>query len=188
MCDRNAGGLWWDFDGDLDGWLSGPSSGTWLSEPVQETGMTGLGMWLSGPVRTWSLEPGLSVWEDEHTLRAGSVGNFRPTIKQQGMTPVTACTTSNSSRQLVQGGLSPGLTPASAYPRDPPTDDMTLLWEDDHTLRAGSVGTLIPTVSQLELRVQSGGLASVLELRERLLASDSAADVMLQERCHVFCH
>jgi hypothetical protein len=254
LCDRNVGGLWWGIDGDLDGWLSGPSSGTWLSEPVQETGTTGLGMWfmwVSEPVQTWSLEPGLSVREEGHTLRAGSVGNFLPTIKQQGMTPVTVCAASNklvrtaasganvndvqtprdeccrglpgdatsvsriaaslslsvkavvlrhthsaeqayptgsSSRQLVQGGLSPGLTPASAYPRDPPTDGMTLLWEDGHTLRAGSVGTSPPTVSHLVPRVQSGGLASVSELREWILVSDLASDVMLQERCHVFCH
>jgi hypothetical protein len=93
LCDRNVGGLWWGIDGNLDDWLSGPSSGAWLSEPVQETGTTGLGMWfmwVSEPVLTWSLEPGLSVWEEGHTLRAGSVGTFRPTIKQQGLAPAAS--------------------------------------------------------------------------------------------------
>jgi hypothetical protein len=99
LCDRYVGGLWWGFDGDLDDWLSGPSSGAWLSEPVQEMGTTGLGIWLSGPVRTRSLEPGLSVWEEGHTLRAGSVGTFLPTINQLGTTTVTACAT---SKQLVR--------------------------------------------------------------------------------------
>jgi hypothetical protein len=99
LCDRNVGGLWWGIDGNLDDWLSGRSSGAWLSEPVQETGTTGLGMWsmwVSEPVRTWSLESGLSVWEKGHTLRAGSVGTFRPTIKQQGLAPTAACTSCSS--------------------------------------------------------------------------------------------
>jgi hypothetical protein len=48
------------------------------------------------------------VWEDGHTLRAGSVRTFHPTIKQHGMKTVA------SSRQLVQCVQSPGLTPAVA--------------------------------------------------------------------------
>jgi hypothetical protein len=81
---------------------------------VQETRTTGLGMRLSGPVRTWSLEPGLSVWEDGHTLRAGSVENFRPTIKPQGMTTVTACAT---RPQLVRTAAS-GTNDDVQTPRD----------------------------------------------------------------------
>jgi hypothetical protein len=208
-------------------------------------------MWVSEPVRTWSLEPGLSVEVEGHTLRAGSVGTILPTINQLGMSTVTACATRMQlvrtasganvndvqsprdeccrglpgdatsvfrsaasplsllvkvlasrpthsaeqahptgapSRQLVQCVRSPKLVPGTACPSDPPTIGVTLLWEDGRTLRAGSVGTLISTVSLLEQRVQSGGLASVSELRERILVSDLAADVMLQERCHVFYH